>query len=450
MMVTNTIKLEALQWSVEEFCAHNPTGTASFDDLIDRTRLLDVIVQNFPGGMCVFDKYRRMILCNAELKRLLDYPDALFAHGMPTLEDLFRFNAERGEYGPGDVEEQIAHRMDLVERGVAHEYERERPNGTILEVRGMPVEGGGFVTTYIDVTERWRKTRQLEALLENFPGGISIFDEQLRMVLYNEKARRMLGYPETFFNGRMPSLEEIFRHNASRGCYGPGDVEELVRHRLSTIKQGKSIEYELQAPSGAVLEVRRAPLGKKGFVATYMDVTAQRERQAEIAYMAHHDMLTDLPNRFLFWDRLEQALARCRRGSQIALHYIDLDGFKAVNDNFGHPVGDELLKLVAQRLRRNVRESDTLARLGGDEFAVIQGDLEEKSATENLARTIVDALETPFSVYSHQVQISTSIGIAFAPTDATQIDEFIKNADFALYKAKRQGRGRFKFFGEIG
>jgi PAS domain-containing protein len=124
----------------------------------ERMRSLEAVVENFPGGISVFDRDLNMVLCNDQQRRLLDYPDNLFAGAFPSMEALFRFNVQRGEYGPGEAEEHVARRMALVRQNKSHVYERTRPNGTVVEVRGVPITGGGFVTTYFDVTEQRRKT----------------------------------------------------------------------------------------------------------------------------------------------------------------------------------------------------------------------------------------------------------------------------------------------------
>lgn len=165
-----------------------------------------------------------------------------------------------------------------------------------------------------------------------------------------------------------------------------------------------------------------------------------------IAHMARHDVLTDLPNRVLFHELLDNALALARRGHLVALHFLDLDQFKVVNDTFGHPVGDALLRQAAERLRDGVRETDTVARLGGDEFAVVQMPIGSPLDAATLARRLNELLEMPFDIDGHQIIISTSIGIAFAPQDGTDADQILKCADLALYRAKQDGRGVYRLF----
>jgi diguanylate cyclase (GGDEF)-like protein len=167
----------------------------------------------------------------------------------------------------------------------------------------------------------------------------------------------------------------------------------------------------------------------------------------QIAQLAHYDALTELPNRVLFQKHLVEALSRrARAGDQLAVHFIDLDRFKTVNDTLGHPLGDALLRVAAERLRGCVREGDTVARLGGDEFAVVQTGLTDMSGATRLAERVVEAMAAPFDIQGHQVMIGASVGVSAAPSDGDDADELLKKADMALYRAKADGRGAFHFF----
>jgi diguanylate cyclase (GGDEF)-like protein len=412
--------------------------------LLERIDQLESIAEVFPGGVAMFDKHLNMVICNTRLRVMLEYPDALFAQGDPNIEDLFRFNAERGEYGPGEVEALVRQRVDLVRRRVPHVYERKRPNGTIVEVRGVPLNGGGFLTTYFDVTEQRRRAHEFAVLIENFPGGIAMFDEHLNMIVCNGRLKEMLQYPDALFGAGNPNIADLFRFNAERGEYGPGDVEEQVRTRMALVDQHRAHEYERMRPNGTVVEVRGIPLASGGFVTTYTDVTNKRRAQARIAHLAHHDALTGLPNRLLLLDRLNQALATMRRnGGGLALHYLDLDRFKPVNDACGHAVGDGLLKAVGERLREHIRDTDTAARVGGDEFVIMQTRLQDRGDAVALAKRLVMAIGQTFTVASHDLHVGVSIGIALAPEHGADADQLFRQSDLALYRAKSSGRGRF-------
>jgi diguanylate cyclase (GGDEF)-like protein len=184
------------------------------------------------------------------------------------------------------------------------------------------------------------------------------------------------------------------------------------------------------------------------FLAAILIVTLRQRGRAEdrIRFLAQHDALTRLPNRVLFRERLREALSRARVGEHLALLYLDLDRFKAVNDSLGHPLGDALLQAVAARLTDSTRGTDTVARLGGDEFAVIQAPIEKPVEAADFAERIMAMLEAPFTVLDHRIVIGTSIGIAFSPQDGTDPDQLMKSADLALFRAKQDGRAVYRMF----
>jgi diguanylate cyclase (GGDEF)-like protein len=183
-----------------------------------------------------------------------------------------------------------------------------------------------------------------------------------------------------------------------------------------------------------------------GWVTTHEDITRQKEAEARIAYMAHHDALTDLPNRTLFGAQLEAALRWLKRDEQLAVLFLDLDNFKNINDTLGHQIGDALLRTVAERLRGCIRETDEIARLGGDEFVIVQTKVGGPGDVAQFARRVRETIMQPYELDDHYVVVDTSIGIAMAPGDGTTCDELIKNADLALYGAKASGRGTYHFF----
>ena len=288
--------------------------------------------------------------------------------------------------------------------------------------------------------------RLLEAMVDNFPGGISLFDKDLNMVLCNMRQRQMLDYPDELMANGYPSMEDLFRFNAERGEYGPGEVESIVARKMQLARKREPHVFERTRPNGAILEVRGMPIAGGGFVTIYLDVTEQRRAQAMIAHMAHHDALTKLPNRVLFRDRLEQAVALAGRGAVMALHYLDVDGFKPVNDRLGHKAGDELLVAIAERLLGTVRKHDTVARLGGDEFAIVQTGIRESRDAVSLATRVMKAIAAPFPVAGEAVSIGISIGIAIAPSDGLEPEDLLRKADAAMYASKGSGRSRISFF----
>lgn len=288
------------------------------------------------------------------------------------------------------------------------------------------------------------ENRLLRAVIDNFPGGLLLFDSDLKLVLCNERQKRLLEYPPNLFEYGPPSLEQIFRFNATRGEYGPGDIEQHVKERMQLAAKREEHVFERTRPNGTVLEIRGMPLAGGGFVTTYLDVTKQRSDSEMVARLIHHDALTDLPNWTFLQERLQQTLLRVRRGEVAALHYIDLDRFKPVNDRYGRGAGDLLLKAVAQRLKSTVRSTDTVARVGDDEFVVLQSDVNRPSDIAKLAYRLAESIRKPYEIGGHSIDVGASIGIAIAPRDGSEADELIAKAHDALYRAKESNRGHFE------
>ena len=183
------------------------------------------------------------------------------------------------------------------------------------------------------------------------------------------------------------------------------------------------------------------------YVAVLSDISSIKDAEARLVYLAHHDSLTDLPNRLLFDDRVEHAITRAeRRDARLAMLFVDLDHFKNINDNFGHPVGDILLRLAAERLQNCVRSDATVARIGGDEFTVLLEDIERPDDAALVADRILSAFHEPFPVENRELYISPSIGISIYPQDGESADALLRNADAAMYKAKERGRKTYLFY----
>lgn len=272
---------------------------------------------------------------------------------------------------------------------------------------------------------------RFDAALSNMVQGLCLFDAQGNLVVHNQCFARMFGIPAPGAGaatlGWERETDDMFTPPDPTGCNG----EDRRVYELS---------------DGRVIQVSRQATPDKGWVATYEDVTERRRSQERLSHMARHDALTGLPNRVLFREHMDSVLPRVRRGSSAAVLYLDLDGFKGVNDTLGHPAGDELLRMVARRLGDNTRETDLVARLGGDEFAIIQVDAEQPTEAGSLADRLVDVLRTPFDIQGQMVEIGTSIGIVVADAKASTPDELLRNADIALYRAKAEGRGTWRFF----
>ncbi len=285
---------------------------------------------------------------------------------------------------------------------------------------------------------------QLSVAVNNIPQGLVLYDASARIIICNQPYIDMFGLsPEVARPGC--TMQRLIAHRKETGSFD-GDVDAFCNAIIQTVSLGKATRQITEAPGGRAIEIINRPLKSGGWVATIEDITERRRAEEKIAHLAHYDGLTELPNRILFRERLEQSLKAIRPDEQLAVLYIDIDEFKSINDALGHPVGDELLKAVAERLRDCLGETDVAARLGGDEFAVIQTAIKEQSETTALVDQIHLAIRQPFECMGHLITTDASIGIALAPGDGVDLDQLLKNADLALYGAKGDGRRTYRFF----
>lgn len=293
------------------------------------------------------------------------------------------------------------------------------------------------------------ENRLLHAVIDNFPGGIQVFDKDMRLVLMNEQQKQLLQYPPALFEYGPPALEQIYRFNALRGEYGPGDAEEQVAERMRRATRGEPHVFERVRPNGTIIEVRSQPLPGGGLVSTHLDVTAQRRsaaaRPAEIATAAaavpatlHHDPVTSLPDIAVLAAEFERAQARARPGTVMALHYIDLDHFRKAEAVLGPQLTSAFLRVVADRLQKVVRSGDMLARLGEDEFVVLQTEIDRPSSAAKLAHRLVEVVKFPYDVEHYRISIGASVGIALSPRDGVAVPLLIAKARDALDRARAE------------
>jgi diguanylate cyclase (GGDEF)-like protein len=297
--------------------------------------------------------------------------------------------------------------------------------------------------------ELLRSERRLSLAIEAGGGAYFELARDLSWLRADEGVARILGHPLDDLPQAGPGIRTWWETHLY-----PGDLPRL-RAALKALQQGEAslrVECRLRRADQqwqwlqlVAQVVERDPEGRPERLAGILrDVTSVKEEVQRIEHIAHHDALTDLPNRALFRDRLEQARERLDRdGTFFAVLFLDLDHFKAVNDHLGHPAGDELLKAVALRLREVVRRTDTVARFGGDEFAVLQSDVHAPSSTARLADKIIARLQAPFELSGHQVTSGTSIGAVVVTNAQDSADELLAKADFALYEAKAT-RGTYR------
>ena len=284
----------------------------------------------------------------------------------------------------------------------------------------------------------------LDTILSNMSQGVLMFDSETRLLFCNQQYIEMYKLSPILAN-RAHTLRDLLNERTKLGTFSDNPEEYIARLLQSIAGGGTACEIHKLSDGRAFCVVNK-PIPGGGWIATHEDITKRQLAEERIAHMARHDALTDLPNRMLLWDRLEHELKRVKRGECLAVLCLDLDHFKGVNDTLGHPVGDELLKVVASRLRGCTREPDTIARLGGDEFAIIMTALQQPTDAAALSRRIRESITNPYLIDGHQIGVDISIGISVAPIDAIEPDQLLKNADMALYGAKADGRGTYRFF----
>jgi len=341
---------------------------------------------------------------------------------------------------------------------VATETIRCRKDGSPVEVTvlGYPIFEGdeqiGIFGIYSDITVRRRFERKLRlqsAAMDSAVNSIFITDTTGRIIWSNRAFTRLSGYSEEEVVGRTPEFLAPGQ-GPEQETLDPSRWLHLRPHevwRAQIVNSSK--DGQLYTVEQTVTPLREIRGEDSYFVVVQEDVSERVRAQEQLRRMARHDFLTDLPNRYSFGEELKIELDRTtRRGGALAVFVIDLDHFKDVNDTYGHPAGDDLLVAVSRRLRQTLRDRSTLARLGGDEFAIIQTDLEDLENARGLAIRLLAAFSEPFALRGQNVHASASLGISIYPPGEPDVRSLVKKADMAMYRAKSEGRGTFRFYEE--
>jgi diguanylate cyclase (GGDEF)-like protein len=424
---------------------------------------LEEAINHLSLGIVIFDEKREVVFCNGRYREMYGLSPEQVKPGTPTSE-LIRHRLSLGLKVQGAPDEYIRERVG---RDIALDTTvQEFADGRIIAYTVYPVPGGGGMATHEDITEREElNTRlkkqyelgreqeetlrvrnfQFDTAINNMSQGLCFFDSDHRLIVCNDRFVEMYDIaPERVSPGM--SLIEIVDLRFEAGSFPAMTRDEYLHWRTNVAVSSEAKDSVVELMNGRTFKIRHRPMAGGGWVATHEDITEQRQSEVKIEYMAHHDALTDLANRVLLNDRLEHALGRVQHGEMVAVHHLDLDQFKAVNDTFGHPCGDKLLRTVAERLRALVGEADTIARMGGDEFVIVQATIADPADATSLAQGVIEALSEPYDIDGQQAVIGVSIGISVGPGDGSNPDKLLRNADLALYRAKSDGRGTFRFF----
>jgi diguanylate cyclase (GGDEF)-like protein/PAS domain S-box-containing protein len=419
--------------------------------LMEQNQRFDAALRHMSHGLVMVDGADDVVVANPKFLELYGLSPEVVRAGVP-MRALIEHSAKVGNFPDQTAAEIIERRRTRLGRKERTSFRQTLPNGRTLTITFNPLDGNqGWVTVYEDVTEQVgaeaalvEKNRVLDIALDNMSQGLCMFDADTRLVACNRRYAELWGLPSDLTRPGT-TLRATLDHRVSAGTFA-GDAESFIAERMRVAVEGQSLQQDLELHDGRTISLVHRPLPGGGWVATFEDITPRQQAEARIAHMARHDALTDLPNRVLLRERLDSAFNEIARTcGSFAVHWLDLDHFKAVNDTLGHPTGDRLLQAVTARLKDLLAEGDTLARLGGDEFAMIQVGAQPYQAGD-FARRVIDVVSAPYEIDGHQIVIGASVGIALAPSDADVPDTVLRHADLALYRAKTDGRGVCRFF----
>ena len=287
--------------------------------------------------------------------------------------------------------------------------------------------------------------RMMGKVLENATEGVMITDTEGKIIHINKAFSKVTGY----------SLDEVVGNHPNL-LYSGRQSGDFYRSMWLQLKEEGAWQGEIwnRRKNGEIYQEYLSITALKDeqdqtthYVAIFSDITTEKENEERLYYLAHYDILTGLPNRMLFYDRLRQAISRAKREKHpVAVMFLDLDGFKEVNDNLGHNAGDMLLQQVADRLTSILRESDSISRFGGDEFTLVLPDLDREDNLPQIAEKIIEIVARPYQLGEHEARVTTSIGISIYPEDGVEADELITHADIAMYATKKSGKNGYRFY----
>jgi len=419
--------------------------------LSEQNRQLDGALNSMIQGLCMFDARDRLMIWNQRYIEMYHIDRKRIWRGC-SLRDVLYARLAAGTF-PHDPDAYQAERQAALDKGETFTLTVELADGRITTIVNHAMAGGGWVAMHEDVTERVRAERALEqtrsfldTIIENVPSPIIVKSiPDLRYLLVNRAAEKYLGIERATMLGKttretLPEASAELVDTTDRALVTSGDAVCLGEHAVLTPGNGTRIVTAARLPvTGAD--------GKPQYLISLINDLTERKRQEEtLAHMALHDPLTALPNRAAFNDCIGATLDRANTaGESFAVLCVDLDGFNAVNDVFGHVAGDDLLREVARRLEQ-VSQGAFLARSGGDEFAIITPVGPQPETAEALAGRLCVALDSDFVIGGQPLRVGLTVGIAIFPADGRDVATLMANAAAALFRAKAEARGSIRFF----
>lgn len=418
------------------------------DVAFDSQTILQTILDHLPCAVSLFGPDMGMIACNQKLKTLLDFPEELFANGLPSLIDLIHFNAKRGEYGTGDPDEIAAIAIERTKQMQPHVFERTRPDGKVLEVRGSPLPDGGFLTIYTNVTERRQAEEavrlakeRMDKAIEHSSAYIWEIDADER-IIFMQGVKKVLGFePEEMHGRRLAEFMALDTQDKR--------VNATLFRAMAAKLPFKGVDVNYIGSGGESIWVSSSghPVhdGKSrfcGYRGVDVNVTELTKAKKDVERLAQSDPLTGLANRRHFLEQFTLEVNRAKRsGKPISLLILDLDHFKSVNNRYGHLAGDTCLKCITAVIKSSLRNIGIAARFGGEEIIVLlpkTGESNARIIAEKLRRAVA---ETEIQLVGEPIHITVSIGIATAKlSELDNFDEIAGRADIAMKRAKELGR----------
>ncbi len=404
------------------------------------------LLDNIPHAIWLKDTDSRLLAVNQEFANVFsaENPEALVGKN-----DFDIASAELAKRYIADDCRVLASRdkliveEEIVDRGVLKWFETYK--APVMDEQGQLLGTVGFARDISELRKTEENLRLAALVYQNSSEAMIVVDSDNTILSVNPAFSTMTGYTMEDVVGKNPHMLSSGEHDATfyRELWATLDATGVWRGEIKNrCKDGRLLVEEM-----AINTIYNAEGEAQRRVALFSDITQRKQSEEQIWRQANFDPLTDLPNRRMFRDRLEQEIKKAHRMGQLfALLFIDLDRFKEINDTLGHDIGDNLLKETARRLQTCVRESDTVARLGGDEFTIILSELDSIDRSEPIAKNLLQKLSTPFSLNNELAYVSASIGITFYPNDSTDLSQLLKNADQAMYAAKNQGRNSYRFF----
>jgi diguanylate cyclase (GGDEF)-like protein/PAS domain S-box-containing protein len=447
-----SIALAAFVGSLSGMCVVGSLSALSVKQkLSEQNMRLDGALNNMCQGLCMFDTENRLVVWNERYREMYRIDPSRIWVGC-TIRDLLNARIAAGTF-PLDPGSYDADLRAALKQGKAFTLNFELADGRVIAVVNQPMADGGWVATHEDITERKKNERELEhtrsflnTIIENVPSPIIVKDiSNLRYLLINRAAEIYLGDERATILGKtsaefMPKVSAEMIDAEDQKLIASGQIAFLDEHTVVTPGNGTRIVTATRLP------VKGADGKLQYIISVIQDVTERKRNEQRIAHMAHHDALTDLPNRAAFNECIAATLELAAvSGESFAVLCIDLDRFKAVNDVFGHAVGDALLREASRRLETTCHGA-FLACVGGDEFTVITPTGPQPAAAEALAERLTAAFDSDIDIDGHPLRVGLTIGVGIYPQDGADATTLVANADAALFRAKSDARGSIRFF----